>query len=231
MKKIMSVALIATGMFLQKNSAKAQEGFQLGVEGTPHMSWLINKDDMDNANYKSMTTFNVAFGINSAYGFTENVGIGLNALYSFQGQRYKFNDVEGIRNVEYLKIPVLFIYSMEINPNMMFVGKIGPQLGLLMNAKLCDKDGNVIVSDQKTAYEDFDFGAVAYAGFGFMLSESWYLDALLRYDYGFTDAEDKDYKLNVNNPTGTTNGNGITDRAATYNSTAGITIGIRYLFM
>lgn len=234
MKKILSVAMIATGMFLQNTKVNAQEGFQLGVEGTPQLSWLVNKDDMDNANYETLPTFNAAFGLNSAYGFNENFGIGLNALYSFQGQRYKFIGIERVRKVEYIKIPLMFIYTGNINTNMMFIGKIGPQLGLLTNAKLCDADGNVIVSDQKTAYESMDWGAVINTGVGFMLAESWYLDVMLRFDYAFTDAEDNDYKLNINNPISNGNGNGViitSDRASTYNTTAGLTIGLRYLFL
>jgi hypothetical protein len=53
-----------------------------------------------------------------------------------------------------------------------------------------------------------------------------FLDASLRYDYGFTDAENKDYNRNINHP----NGEIVTSRALTSNSTGGVTIGVRYLF-
>lgn len=227
MKKIVvSVALIATNMIVLPYSASAQEGFQVGIEGTPQMSWLINKDDMDSKRFEYLNTFNGSFGISAQYGYSKTMGVGLNVLYSSQGQRYKFDGVEQIRKTEYLKIPVVLIFNNEINPDWLFTVKIGPQLDLLTNAKLTDKDGNVTVSDQKNAYEDFEIAGVTSVGFGYKLTEMLSLDAALRFDYGFTDAENKDYKKNINHPNGAT----VTTRAMTSNSTGGITIGLRYLF-
>jgi len=227
MKKIaVTVAFIATNIIVMHHTANAQEGFQLGIEGTPQMSWLMNKDDQNNTSFENVNTYNGSFGISLQYGFTKSAGIGLNGLYSYQGQSFKLDGVEQIKKLEYLKIPLMFVYNYEINSNWCFIGKIGPQLDLLMNAKLTDKDGNDIVSDQKNAYANYDIAGVASAGFGLRLNDNLSLDAALRYDYGFTDAENKDYKKNINHP----NGAIIINRATTYNTTAGITVGLRYLF-
>lgn len=227
MKKIaVTVAFIATNIIFLPHGVRAQEGFQLGIEGTPQMSWLMNADDKDNVKYEALNTFMGSFGISFQYGFTKSLGIGLNALYSFQGQRYKFDGLEQIKKLEYIKIPLTLNYNYEINENWLFIGKIGPQIDLLSNAKLTDKDGNNIVSDQKNAYEDFDIGGVVSAGFGLKLTEMLTLDAALRADCGVTDAENKDYKKNINHP----NGAVVASRAITYNTTAGITIGLRYAF-
>jgi len=223
---MVSVAFIATSILVLPIDASAQEGFQLGIEGTPHLSWLINKDDQKNTLFEEVYNLNGALGISAQYGFTKSAGIGVNAIYSLQGQSYKYNGVEQVKRVEYIKIPLMFIYNYEMNSTWAFIGKIGPQIELLMNAKLTDKDGNTIVSDQKDAYANYDIAGVASAGFGVKLSDMITLDAALRYDYGFTDAENKDYKKNINHP----NGAVVTSRAMTYNSTAGITIGLRYLF-
>lgn len=226
------MAIIAASMLALNQSLKGQSSMLIGVEGTPQMSWLYNQDDMDNSAYETVNTFNGSFGVSYQYNFNKMLGVGVNGLYSFQGQRYKLNGVERFRNLEYLKIPLMFVYTSDIDADVMFIGKIGPQLGLLMNARLTDKDNNNIISDHKNAYEDFDIGGVIYAGVGFKLSENFLLDASVRADCGFTDAENKDYKLNVNNPSApVTNGNGaaISNRSMTSNATAGITIGIRYL--
>lgn len=207
----------------------AQQSFLVGVQGTPHMSWLMNQDDRDNASFKYLPTFTGSFGITSQFNFTPNTGIGLDALYSYQGQRYELSGIERFRMVEYVKIPLMLVYSYEVTPGVMLIGKIGPQAGMLVNARLLDKDGDRIVSDHKNAYEDFELSGVAVGGAGFKLSDNLFFDALLRFDYGFTDAEDKDYKPNVNNPTVSNEGKITTNRAVTNNSTAGVTIGIRYL--
>lgn len=227
MKKIaVTVALIATNMIVHPNSSKAQEGFQAGIEGTPQMSWLINMDDVDNYKFEYMNTLNSSFGISAQYGYSTTMGVGLNVLYSYQGQRYKFEGVEQIRKTEYLKIPLQLIFFNDIGTNWMFIGKIGPQLGLLMNARLTNKDGDEIITDHKNAYEDFDFGAALSLGFGYKLTEMLSIDAAFRGDYAFTDSENKDYKKNINHP----NGAVITSRAITNNATAGVTVGLRYLF-
>ncbi len=171
MKKIaVTVALIAANMIVHPNNAKAQEGFQAGIEGTPQMSWLINKDDMDNNQFEYLNTLNSSFGISAQYGYSPTMGVGFNVLYSYQGQRYKFEGVEQIRKTEYLKIPLQLIF--------------------------------------------------------FKLTEMLSIDASLRGDYGFTDAENKDYKKNINHP----NGAVISSRVITNNATAGVTVGLRYVF-
>lgn len=229
---IFKVAIAIASFFSFTDNIMAQKGFQIGAEGTPQLSWIINKDDNDNKKFEYKTTFNSSFGITGEYGFTENMGIAINVLYSFQGQRFKLNDVERIKKIEYVKIPLMFAYNYELSSSVIFMGKIGPQLGLLTKARLTDKDGNNIVSDQKAAYEDFDIGAVAYAGVGYKINENLCIHANLRFDYAFTDAENKDYKHNINNPLVVSNGNGTsnTSRAIANNMTAGLTFGVRYLF-
>ncbi len=116
----------------------------------------------------------------------------------------------------------------------MFIGKIGPQLGILTNAKLVDVDGNNILSDQKKAYMKYDIGGLVTAGLGFKLMDNLFLDASLRFDYAFTDAEDKDYNTIINTPLAVPPHNGHiiynSGRAVTNNITTVVTVGIRYVF-
>jgi opacity protein-like surface antigen len=233
-KGLQLAAIIATGILSTVGTISAQKGIQIGVEGTPHLSWMVNKDDQNNTNFEYINTTMGSFGIRGQYGITENVGIGINVVYSFQGQRYKLNKVERIKNVEYLKIPVMFAYNYNINNEFSFFGKIGPQIDLLTNACMANEDGDKIISNHKDAYEDFVISGLAITGLGYKLTENLSIDASVRIDYGFTDAEEKDYNLNINIPnTNGNSGNGSStknNRAITNNLTTGLTFGLNYIF-
>ena len=229
-KSILTVALIATCIISSLTPARGQKGFQIGIEGTPQLSWLQNTTDYNSSSFQYLNTFNCSFGISGQYGFTPIVGLGLNALYSFQGQRFKLDGIERFKSVEYVKVPLMLTLNFKITDYVSFIGKIGPQLGLLTNASFRDANGNNIVSNQKSAYADYELSSVAHAGFGFRVYENLILDATLRFDYGLTNAENKNYTLNINKPTDE-NGNSSANpnRAITSNMTAGLTIGLRYL--
>jgi len=216
------------------SNAFAQEGFHIGIQVSPQMSWLMNSDDANNILFGYKNTFNTAFGIVFQYGFTNNMGVGVNTMYSFQGQRYAFEGASYYRKVDYIKIPLLYVFNYEVYPGILFVGKVGPQIDILMNAKLADESGNDIVGNQSGAYENFDVGGTAYGGLAFKFTDAIYADLALRFDYAFTDAESKGYKYNINHPVPINNNGGTTIRnpyrTITNNSTAGINIGIRYVF-
>jgi len=215
MKKI----LLGTAMLLSLaafNQASAQKGFSLSVKGTPQFSWLSNSDDNDNSNYSKKTTFNTNFGIGGAYNFTDNLGVGLDVLYSLQGQKYNLGGTEFHQKVDYLKLPLMFLYNTNPSKPVSFIAKLGPQLSIRTSAKLDNKDGDEL-ADNKDAFKSTTFGGVAVAGVQFRLDKSLYLTTAARYDYDFTNAENKDIA-------GYTPG-----RADTHNMTAGLEVGLKYL--
>lgn len=227
-KRVRKSALSLFLIVLLSAGATAQSGFQVGVQGVPQMSWLMNSDDRDNGAFDPLTTINGAFGVTLQYGFTDNFGIGLDGLYSMQGQRYELDGIEYYKRIDYIKIPLMFVYSTELSSSVMLLGKIGPQAGLLIDAKLLDKDGDEVVANQTAGYMDYDISGVAMLGAGFKLTEVLILETSLRYDFGFTDAEDKDYHRSLNDPDAPANG--VNDgRAVTSNMTAGVNIGLKYL--
>jgi hypothetical protein len=227
-KTILKLSIFASGIIIPVVNTNAQTGFQLGAQVIPQFSWLMNSDDKANTNYVYKSTFNAAFGITSQYGFNERMGIGLDVLYSFQGQRYTLSGIERYRRVDYLKIPLTYVNNFSVSERLIFFYKIGPQLGILTAAKLTDKDGNNIVSDEKAAYQNMEFGAMVSAGVAVELTEMLFLDASLRYDYGFTDAENKNYQHNFISITGN-GGTPPPNRAVTNNSTLGLAVGLRCL--
>lgn len=229
--KILHIAIFVSIVII--SDIKAQKGFQLGAQWGPHISWLLNEDDMNNANFEYITTVRGAFHLNTQYGFTPSAAIGLSGLYSFEGQRYKLSGMELFKRVEYVKIPLVFIYTYTISENLTTIYKIGPQLGILTHASVTDRDGTDILSDQKPAYMETNFGGIASAGIGIELTNNFFLDIALRYDYGFTNAENEDYKGSINEAHDNTNGNGnglAANRAMTNTMTAGIVAGVRFLF-
>jgi hypothetical protein len=227
------IVLAAISINGMTDTVSAQYGYQLGVEGAPQLSWLVNKDDESSKFFNPQTTMNGSIGIMYEYEFTKNIGLGVDAIYSVQGQNYQFSGIEFSRRVSYCKIPVMFCFNPEIGPGMRLIGKIGPQLGILSSAELIDNNGVAIIKDQTKAYQNNDYGGVVMGGFGFGITNQLYTDLLLRYDYSFSNAEDVNKNVNINNPNPPFVSSIRTEpqvRAETHNKTIGICIVLRYCY-
>lgn len=216
MKKFFITALAVASLTFS-NNVKAQQGFSLSVKATPQFSFLQNEDDNDNNSINRKATFNANFGIGAGYSFTRNVGVGLDVLYSLQGQRRDVSGVETNEKVNYLKVPVYFTYNTDASKPVSFIAKVGPQLSIVTDAKLADKDGDDIVGNTKDRYQSAAFGAVAGAGVQFKLNKNLFLSTAARFDYDFTNAEDDSYP---SFPAG---------RPNTYNMTTGLEVGLKYM--
>ncbi|MBE7171528.1 MAG: PorT family protein [Williamsia sp.] len=216
MKKFI-LAAFSMAALTYGNQVHAQKGFSLNIKGTPQFSFLQNKNDNDNSSLEKKGTFNAAFGIGAAYNFNNYSGVGLDVLYSLQGQRYKANGVETNQKLNYIKIPVYYTFNTDASKPVSFIAKVGPQLSLLTDAKLTNKDGDQIGGSRKDAYESATFGGVVGAGVQFRLNQSLFLTTNARFDYDFTNAENEDYPSYV------------TGREKTHNMTTGLEIGLKYL--
>jgi len=217
MKKIVTTAaFLMAGLVTVSQTANAQKGLSLSIKGTPHLSMMLNSDDKDAPGFERKATFGASFGVGAGYNFTDNLGLGLDVLYSIQGQKYESAGMEFHQKVNYLKIPLMFTYNTNPSAPVVFTAKVGPQLGLRLSSKVTDNDNNDIIKDANDMYNSIDFGAVAGAGVRFSLTQKLSLDAGVRFDYSFTNAENSDY---VHYTSG---------RATTNNLTAGIEVGLRY---
>ena len=231
-KKVFKVVLITSAIFISFNKADAQKGLQLGFEANPQASYLLNKADMDSKLYTGKTAINGHFGVTGQYGITEKVGIGLNVLYSFQGDKYEWKDEERLKSLQYLKIPLMLTLNLPMGDKMVFVGKIGPQLSILSDARLYDGDRKIESSHYKGAFVSTDFGGMISAGIGYKLNDNFTIDGAVRGDVGFVDAEDNDFTKNIHNPSDLiTPSPASSPRSATYNMTVGLTFGVRYTFL
>lgn len=210
-KSILSV--IAIAVLASVNTLNAQDKWSVSVKGSPALSWLHNSDDKDLPGFDNKTKFSGNFGVGVEYALSQHFGLGLDALYSLQGRKFKQSNTEYNQKNSYIKIPLYASYRTPLSNSVAFVGKLGPQLSILTNSDL--KAGNV-KTDTKDRYKDVTFGGMANAGVEFALSKTLALGTGIRFDYDFTNAEDKDY---VNYPA---------NRAKSHNSTLGLEIGLKY---
>lgn len=200
------------------HSTYPTQGFYGGIRVTPQLSWMLNKTDIDNSSYKTESRFGVALGLAGGYCFTDHIGAEVNAVYSMEGKKYKISGKEYTQKVDYIKIPLLFVYTTRPS-TFMFLGKIGPQLNILSSAKISPAIVNsTTISDNKKQFENAVFGAAASAGVRYAIMDNLWLDASIRYDLSFTNVENKNYE---HYPAG---------RSDTHNMTTGLEIGFNYLF-
>jgi hypothetical protein len=231
MKKIKCTILILTGLFVHSFTSQAQDRIQIGVQYSPQFTSLVNFDDRSNPYFEYLNTTHSSFGASLQYQYTSELALGIDLTYSIQGQRYKYIGIEGDKRVDYVKIPFLLVYSSELPTDILFIAKGGLQLGILTRAKLTDKDGGDIVSDQSNAYAKYDYSVFMAAGLGYKLDERIFMDFELKFDYSFTNAENPNANSDINFPFPGSYHRGLAaaDRASTFNNTAGLIVELKYL--
>ncbi|HYG52559.1 MAG TPA: outer membrane beta-barrel protein [Flavobacteriales bacterium] len=228
MKKNFYCILLAGLAFCCCKKNHAQH-FQVGFEVTPHVSWLYNRGDLENNSFSYFITPGSSLGLSTAFSFNRHFGIAINALYSRQGQWYKTYNVGRCRELEYYKIPVMFVFRVPLNHEMDFVGKTGPQFGILRKASLFDRDGNVLDFDHQKGYKRLDMGATTYLGIQ-LYAGNLVIDIAVRADASLSGIENANYKKDINEPWLRSSNNIIEERKPTHNITLGATLGIGYVF-
>lgn len=196
-------------------NAQNEKGWQITLKAIPQASWMWNKSDKKIPGFDRKTLVNTGFGIGTGYNFSKRIGLGLDVLYSLQGQKYGEDGLEFSHRINYIKLPLALHYTINPSAKINLIGKVGPQLNILSEAKI-KKDDQVFVKDAKEYLEDITFGGVAGLSVQIPLHRQWFLLTGLRYDLGFTNAENKDHK------------DSVPLRKKTYNSTAGIEVGLKY---
>lgn len=199
----------------------AQKGLHVGLKGAPQSTWMFNGDDSDNSNWLFVPTFRASFGASFAYFFSDNAGLGVDLTYSAQGQKYELNGVDAFTKLSYFKIPVLFHYHSNAESSALFYLNVGPQFSLLTSGQTETTLPflGVTALTNSDNYENLNIGAVLALGAGFNLTDFLMLTTGLRFDFAFTDAENKAsglYSLDE-------------DRRPNHNATAGLEIGLRYV--
>jgi hypothetical protein len=218
MKKII---LIAFGLNIIVLGAFAQKGKEviIGVGGAVTNTWIINQNFYGEPEVDYAPKFSYAASLNLGYNFTGNIAVMTELQYSHQGQKYEgeqtwaghnFEIVERNIKLYYLNIPVFFKYSFGKDLTK-FRFMIGPQFGLLMNAEqeylrdgkkqpttAYDINNVPFITTEtviKDRYDNLDIGVAIDIGTDITLSELFFINAGLRFNYGFKDVNTEPYHL------------------------------------
>ncbi len=233
MKKTLTVLLLS----IVCSTVWAQQGFHIGYKVAPQSTWMFNGDNSDNANYRYVSTWGVAHGPSLAYWFKPTVGVGFDLIFSKQGQKFevqKESDFTNQLTLRYLKLPILLHFSSDPEQPVQFVGQFGPQFAFLTKGELEVEQTipgfpPIIPSsepyDVKDAYKSTNIGMVLGFGIGTNFgTEFLAMTVQLRFDFAFTDAEQKEtgdwYYYSSPDPD---------ERPTTFNTTGGIEIGFKYI--
>ena len=222
MKKIILIALSLNLFIFIANAQKGKE-IVLGVGGAITNTWIINQNFYGEPEVNYAPKFGYAANLNLGYNFTGNIALMTELQYSHQGQKYEgeqswtaggktynFKLVERDIKLYYLNIPVFFKYMFGRDLTK-FRFMVGPQFGFLMNAEqeylrdgekqpteVKDLNNNNFVTTEtviKDRYENMDIGVAVDIGTDITLSDLFFINAGLRFNYGFKDINAEPYQL------------------------------------
>ncbi|MBL7740609.1 MAG: PorT family protein [Chitinophagaceae bacterium] len=181
MKKV----LVLVAAVVLVSAVQAQKGsVKFGVKAGANIS-MWGGDDADES--KSKIGFNAGGLVNIPV--SDMFSVQPEALFSIEGAKYDGSPDDASFNLSYINIPVLFQYN---NPSG-FYAETGPQIGLLMSAKLK-------VGDESEDYKEFFKGSnFSWAfGAGFKTKSGFGFGA--RYNFGLGNiADDEDADLKQSN--------------------------------
>jgi hypothetical protein len=218
MKKILLIAFSINLLFYGAFAQKGKE-IILGVGGAVTNTWIINQNFYGEPEIDYAPKFGYAASLNLGYNFTGNISLMTELQYSHQGQKYEgqqswegnnFKIVERDIKLYYLNIPVFFKYSFGKDLTK-FRFMVGPQFGILMNAEQeylrdgrkqkteeTNLDGEIFDVTEtviKDRYENLDIGVAIDIGTDITLSDLFFINAGLRFNYGFKDVNSEPYHL------------------------------------
>ena len=251
MKNHCSVCILGLIILIfSSGTGLAQKGFTLGFKAIPHTTMMLNADDSDAPKdvFTYKRTWGMAGGPSFGYNFHDKFGVSADFLYSTQGQKSTYinsreEEVTQNTRLQYIKMPILFTFSTYNEfDKIMFSAGLGFQGSILTHARYYNDDQSYVpdvalfdnVSDYPNTYSQYnvlDYGPVVEAGINMKLKYNVMANLRLRADYSLADAENKDANYRITNA-GSTNIVDIynSERAKTTNVTAGLLIGITYIF-
>jgi hypothetical protein len=218
MKKIILIAYSLTLLFYGASAQKGKE-IIIGVGGAATNTWIINQNFYGEPEVDYAPKFGYAASLNLGYNFTSNIAMITELQYSHQGQKYEgeqvwagynFQSVERDIKLYYLNIPVFFKYAFGKDLTK-FRFMVGPQFGILMNAEqeylrdglkqpttAYDVNNKPFITTEtviKDRYESLDIGLAFDIGADITLSDLFYINAGLRFNYGLKDVNAEPYHL------------------------------------
>jgi hypothetical protein len=236
------------------------QNFAFGIRYEPEFSALMNKNDGNAGpalNYTSHFTY-LNFGVGATYNINKNMGLTVDVLFSREGQNFTGNfnetkpdpatyssvvatqaflnnlvitgDYAAKAELNFIKLPVMFLFSTDNTKLVYFTFSAGPQLNILYNVAQevnhVDRDypnTNITPID---LYKPVTINGVLELGAECNISSHIVLSANARIDYGFEDVENKNVMVSYYGAPQSAFYS--PNRNATHNATAGLLIGVDY---
>ncbi len=205
MKKLLMYFYVTLMAF---SSQAQQVGFYSGLHGAFQATWILNSDDADKGgelNYEN--TYKQAFGMDLGYKFNSRIGLQSGINYSRQGQDYSTlgNPNANFKtSLNYLKIPVLFTYTLKPDKKLSFISLAGLQISVLSEAESSRMQVFGIYSsslvDVKDYYSSSTIDFVLGLGIQYHFRKLS-INLLIQSDYSLTDIENTDKKPGLRSPT------------------------------
>lgn len=170
-------------LFVCVQTLAAQNNIRFGIKGGPNFSTIVEtaqRSDLSrNSTISGKTSFHLGFIFEFLY--SERISFQVESLYSSQGAKminaYQTSDgSEMVRRLNYISFPILAKYYATPNISV----EVGPQIGLLLNAKddLSTGAEKDILKEMKT--HDFAINAgIAYEFYNGLLLQGRYSFGLL----------------------------------------------------
>jgi hypothetical protein len=170
-------------LFASTSTLLAQQRWSAGPRLGLNLSNFVG--DVDNNNLLA----GVSAGAFVMYSDINHFGISADVLYSQRGFMYKISEPQGPfkyrQRVNYLEIPILFRYFLNLSgnfrPNLFF----GPNVGLKLGANRTNPD-----TDNSQIFRPADLGATVGISLNFRVKQAQRLHIDGRYTFGLTDITD-----------------------------------------
>ncbi len=218
--------IIAACAILLVSSAQAQKGYYIGIQTGAQATDILNRNNIDKSAFNHKRSYSPTVGINGGYNFTDHFGVSTEASLSMEGQRYELHGVEVRAKQTYLKVPVLFTYNSNPESKVILTAKLGPQVGLLLNAKQKDGNGNTVLGDTKDNYSTVTFGAAGGVGVRMAVAKNIYLDAGLKIDAHYGKNKEVEYSATINESSYAP----VKKEYRSINTNVGVEVGVKYFF-
>ena len=191
----------------------------------PQVSFLFNNDDSNaGPELDYAKTIRFGGGIGATYGLSDYFDIGAEFLISPEGQKYTGvyekggvkKTLEAYTKLTYLKVPLMLFLHNDLE-QVSFNFLVGPQFSFLIGGQETAKfyengslkgefssdfktitisgDSKVTGTYTESPYSKFLPGVFLGLGMSFPVGDNMFISTILRFDYAFGDAENKNSKV------------------------------------
>ncbi|WP_128545728.1 porin family protein [Larkinella soli] len=172
-------------LFAITTSGMAQQRWSAGPRLGLNLSTFVG--DVDN----NKLLPGVTAGGFIMYSDINHFGVSADLLFSQRGSRYKISDptreFKFTQRINYLEVPVLFRYFLNLSGNFRPNLFLGPNLGIKLNATRTDPDRKY---DNGNIFRPADLGATVGLSLNFRVKEAQRLHLDARYTLGLSDITD-----------------------------------------